>query len=111
MLIRVSLSMLLTLTYQVFDEAFEADTMNKDMVTKNLVLALAVIELVCTPNSISRAGSEIIEWLGRERINKPDYLYRLEKSGPWLTRTNKACLSRTKSDDRKQRFQRPVDYS
>jgi hypothetical protein len=70
----------LTLTYQVFDEAFEADTMNKDMVTKNLDLARAVIELVGTPNSISRAGSEIIEWLGRERINKPDYLYCLEKS-------------------------------
>jgi hypothetical protein len=54
--------------------------MNKDMVTKNLDLARAVIELVGTPNSIARAGAEIIEWLGRERINKADYLYCLEKS-------------------------------
>jgi len=54
--------------------------MSKDLITKNLDLARAVIELFATPNSLASTGAEIVEWLGRERISKADYLYCLEKS-------------------------------
>lgn len=54
--------------------------MSKDLVTKNIDLARAVIELFATPNSIATVGAEIVEWLGRERVSKDDYLYCLEKS-------------------------------
>jgi hypothetical protein len=50
------------------------------LVTKNFDLARAVIKLCTTNNSLSSAGAEIVEWLGRERVSKADYLYCLEKS-------------------------------
>jgi hypothetical protein len=56
---------------------------SKDLVTKNLDLTRAVMDFVNGNGTatVAKAGVEIIQWLARERIDKSDYLYFIERAG------------------------------
>jgi hypothetical protein len=51
-----------------------------ELVTKNIDLARAVIELTSSkgPPSVLNTGIEIVQWLARERINKSEYIEVME---------------------------------
>ncbi|KAF4944687.1 hypothetical protein FGADI_12509 [Fusarium gaditjirri] len=49
-----------------------------DLATRTLDLSRAILDVLNKENSIRDAAGEILEWLGRERIDKQEYQYCVE---------------------------------